>query len=72
MCESAGGISVLRQSTLAPLGKVVKPLNPFDPITVAVTSSGTGYVVDNGFGMPLAGTVQILAGPKTAGRRTVG
>ena len=69
---SVGGISVLRQSTLAPLGQVVKPLKPFDPLTVAVTPSGIGYVVDNGFGMPLAGTVQILAGPRTAGRRTVG
>jgi hypothetical protein len=45
-----GGISVLRRATLAPVGQVVQPLKPMDPVSVAVSSADIGYVVDSGGG----------------------
>jgi YVTN family beta-propeller protein len=64
----AGGISVLRQSTLAPVGGVVTPVFPQFPSSDAASPADVGYVVNAGGGAPdQAGALQILSGPNTVG-----
>ncbi len=64
----AGGITVLRQSTLAPVGGVVTPVPPQFPNTDAVSPADVGYVVNAGGGAPgVPGALQILSGPNTVG-----
>src|SRR5207302_1237060 len=43
-----GGITVLDRRTLKPVGPVVDPSVPGNPLGVAVASGDTAYVVDNG------------------------
>jgi YVTN family beta-propeller protein len=66
------GITVLSRLTLTPVGSVVPSLPPSDPVRVAVSATDIGYVVDNGFGAPHPGTLQVLDGAGTAAFRPLG